>query len=329
MPLDHTLADLLSTMATDQSYVRPTETDLTGARRSHEADAARFTPPARRAAVASVRQVELSHDEAAPTVRIYRPEAEPVPLPTIVWYHGGGWTTGSLETGDILARRLCAGAQAVVASVSYRLAPEHPWPAAADDATLALKWVAENIDQLGGDEGCIAVGGDSAGGNLAAVVAQTAPDLGAPLAGQILLYPFLDLDMNTAATRYPSLEENARGYYVTLADLHWCVGNYLPPGADPTDPRISPALHPDLSGLPAAVIAVAEYDPLRDQGLVYADALRASSVSVTLHQGRGLIHGYCDMVGVVPAARTELENVVQSVRDALASRVADTLVDQT
>jgi len=319
MPLDPTLADLLTTMGNDQSYVRPTETDLDGARRSHEEDAARFTPPTRRASVASIREVQLRDAEA---IRIYRPEAERVPLPSIVWYHGGGWTTGSLETGDILARALCSGAQAVVASVSYRLAPEHPWPAAADDATFALKWVAENIDELGGDGECIAVGGDSAGGNLAAVVAQTAPALGVTLAGQILLYPFLDLDMNTALARYPSLEENARGYYVTLADLHWCVGNYLPRGTDPTDPRISPALHPDLSGLPTTVIAVAEYDPLRDQGLVYAETLRESSVAVTAHHGRGLIHGYCDMIGVVPTARTELDDVVDSVRDALASRVA-------
>jgi acetyl esterase len=322
MPLDPTLANLLAEMATDQSYVRPTETDLAGARRSHEDDAARFTPATRRASVANVREVELSDRGDAPTIRIYQPEAERVPLPTIVWYHGGGWTTGSLETGDILARALCSGAQAVVASVAYRLAPEHPWPAAADDATVALKWVAENIDEFGRDAGCIAVGGDSAGGNLAAVVAQTAREVGVPLVGQILLYPFLDLEMNTATSRYPSLEENARGYYVTLADLHWCVGNYLPLGADPTDPRVSPALHPDLSRLPSAVIAVAEYDPLRDQGLVYADSLRASSVSVSLHDGCGLIHGYCDMVGVVPAARTELEHVVASVRNGFASRVA-------
>jgi len=322
MPLDPTLADLLAEMATNQSYVRPTETDLAGARRSHEEDAARFTPPTRRASVANVREVELSDRGDAPTIRIYQPTTERVQLPTIVWYHGGGWTTGSLETGDILARTLCKGAEAVVASVSYRLAPEHPWPAAADDATVALEWAAEHIDELGGDPGCIAVGGDSAGGNLAAVIAQTARELGIPLAGQILLYPFLDLEMCANATRYPSLQENARGYYVTLADLHWCVGNYLPPGTDPTDPRISPALHPDLSGLPAAVIAVAEYDPLRDQGLVYTDTLRASSVSATLHEGQGLIHGYCDMIGVVAAARTELESVVHSVRDALTSRVA-------
>jgi len=319
MPVDPALADLLASMATDQSYVRPTETDLEGARQSHERDAARFTPLAERAPVAKIRDIELDVGGRAVTIRGYRPAEGQTPGPTIVWYHGGGWTTGSLETGDILARMLCNGANAVVASVSYRLAPEHPWPAAVDDATAALQWVAENVDRFGGDAGCLAVGGDSAGGNLAAVVAQTARGVGVSLVGQILLYPFLDLEMSAAAARYPSIAENARGYYVTAADLDWCVGNYVPSGADPTDPRISPALNCDLGGLPAAVIAVAEYDPLRDQGLAYADALRRASVSVSLHDGRGLIHGYCDMIGVIPAARTELETVVDSVRAALLS----------
>jgi acetyl esterase len=322
MPLDRDLSALLTTMAHDQSYVRPTETDVAGARQSHEHDAARFTPPSRRASVAEVRNLELAGPASRLSARMYRPEVERSRLPTIVWYHGGGWTTGSLDTGDTLARALCRDTPAVVVSVAYRLAPEHPWPAAVDDAVQALRWVATHIDELGGDEDSIAVGGDSAGGNLAAVVAQVAPEVGVRLAAQILFYPFLDLDLANGVNRYRSLQENASGYYVTLADLHWCVDNYLPPDGDSWKPRISPAQCSNLAGLATAVIAVAEYDPLRDQGAAYAEALRAASVLVSAHDGIGLIHGYCDMIGISPAAASELERVVVSVRDLLAARVA-------
>jgi acetyl esterase len=240
-----------------------------------------------------------------------------MPLPTIVWYHGGGWTTGSLETGDIVARALCSGIPAVVVSVAYRLSPEHPWPAAADDAAAALQWAAAHSGELGGDPARIAVGGDSAGGNIAAVAAQLARNSGPRLAAQILLYPVLDLDMDRS-DRYPSLRDNADGYYVTRDELRWCVRNYLPAGADPADPRISPARHTDLASLPATVLAVAQYDPLRDQGTAYAGALQAASVPVTLHSGTGLIHGCFDMLGVAAAARDEINRVISSVRQALA-----------
>ena len=269
MPLDPALADLLDTMAASASYVRPADTDLAGARRSHEADASRFTPPGRRAAVAGVRDTHVATAAGPLPVRIYRPLSSATPLPTIVWYHGGGWTTGSLETGDIVARALSGGTPAVVVSVAYRLSPEHPWPAAAEDAAAALQWVAAHIDELGGDPARIAVGGDSAGGNIAAVTAQLAPDSRPHLVAQILLYPVLDLDLDRS-DRYPSLRDNADGYYVTRDELRWCVRNYLPAGTDPADPRISPVLHPDLTGLPATVLAVAQYDPLRDQGTAYA-----------------------------------------------------------
>jgi acetyl esterase len=192
-----------------------------------------------------------------------------------------------------------------------------PWSVGDRDA-----WVADHVDELGGLEGSIAVGGDSAGGNVAAVIAQIEREAGPRLAAQILIYPFLDLDLQHARRRYRSLTENAVGYYVTLDDLRWCVGNYLPVGADATDPRISPALHPDHSGLPAAVIAVAEYDPLRDQGTAYAAAVHGSSVPVTLHEGLGLIHGYCDMLTVVTSARFELDHVIESVSSTLATSVA-------
>jgi acetyl esterase len=265
MPLDPALAGLLDTMSASASYVRPVGTDLTGARQAHEADASRFTPPGQRAAVADVRDTHIAAPAGSLPVRIYRPLAPATPLPTIVWYHGGGWTTGSLETGDIVARALSSGTPAVVVSVAYRLSPEHPWPAATEDAAAALQWAAAHIGELGGDPARTAIGGDSAGGNIAAVAAQLARDSGPRLAAQILLYPVLDLDMDRS-DRYPSLCDNADGYYVTRDELRWCVRNYLPAGTDPADPRISPSLHPDLTGLPATVLAVAQYDPLRDQG---------------------------------------------------------------
>ena len=317
MPLDPALSDLLDKMATSASYVRPAGTDLAGARRSHEADASRFTPPDQRATVADARDTHIATPAGPLPVRIYRPPSPAVPLPVIVWYHGGGWTTGSLETGDIVARALSSGIPAVVISVAYRLGPEHPWPAATEDATAALQWTAAHVGELGGDPAQVAVGGDSAGGNLAAVMAQLARNSGPHLAAQILLYPVLDLDMDRS-DRYPSLCENAEGYHVTRDELRWCVRNYLPAGMDPADPGISPAQHADLTGLPAAVLAVAEYDPLRDQGTAYAEDLRAVSVPVAVHPGPGLIHGCFDMLGVTAAARDEMDRVLRSVREALA-----------
>jgi acetyl esterase len=202
MPLDPALADLLDTMAASASYVRPADTNLAGARQSHEADASRFTPPGQRAAVADVRDTHVATPAGPRPIRIYRPLSSATPLPTIVWYHGGGWTTGSLETGDIVARSLSSGTPAVVVSVAYRLSPEHPWPAATEDAAAALQWAAAHIGELGGDPVRIAIGGDSAGGNIAAVAAQLARDGGPRLAAQILLYPVLDLDMDRS-DRYP------------------------------------------------------------------------------------------------------------------------------
>jgi acetyl esterase len=318
MPLDPALAGLLDTMAASAAFVRPADTDLAGARQSHEADARRFTPPGQRAAVAGVQDTRIPGPAGPLPARVYRPLSPARPLPTVVWLHGGGWTTGSLETGDIVARALAGGVPAVVVSVAYRLSPEHPWPAAADDAAAAVQWAGAHLGELGGDPARLAVGGDSAGGNLAAVAAQLARASGPPLAAQILLYPVLDLDLD-ASDRYPSLRDNADGYYVTRDELRWCVGNYLPPSADLADPLISPARRADLARLPATVLAVAQYDPLRDQGTAYAEALRAASVPVTEHAGLGLIHGCFDMLGVTAAAREELGRVLGSVRAALAA----------
>ena len=322
MALDPDIARLIDEIGQDPSFPRPTETDLAGARASHEHDAAHFAPRAVRAEVAAVEPVTLPGPAGDLAARVYRPEPGPhgPALPTIVWFHGGGWTTGSLDTGDILARELCAVTPAVVVSVGYRLAPENPWPAATDDASAALSWASARIGELGNDPARLAIGGDSAGGNIAAAVAQASPGTGIQLAAQILIYPYLDLDF-AHADRYPSMSENATGYYVTAADLRWCVENYVPGDADPADPAISPLTAPALSSLPPAVLAVAEFDPLRDQGTQYAARLRDAGISVTGHAGAGLIHGYADMIGRSAAARAELSRVVASVARALSAPV--------
>ena len=192
-----------------------------------------------------------------------------------MFFHGGGYVIGDVDTHDNQCRMLCREAEAVVLSVGYRLAPEHPFPAAPEDCFAATRWAAEHVDRLGGDAGRIAVAGDSAGGNLAAVVALMARDAGGPaLAAQLLIYPGTDF-----AGGYPSETENAEGFFLTRADMEWFREQYLA-GADPSDPRLSPIAAPDLSGLPPAVVATAEFDPLRDQGDAYARALEEAGVPV-------------------------------------------------
>jgi acetyl esterase len=316
VPLDGQIRELLTRIADDPSFKRPTATDLAGARAAHEQDALRFTPPNQRSAVDSQRDVSFPGPAGLLTARVYRPQqSHGASLPTIVWFHGGGWSTGSLDTGDTISRALCSGNPAVVASIAYRLAPESPWPAAASDAFAALRWAADHVRDLGGDASRLCVGGDSAGGNLAAVVSQASAESGPEVAAQILLYPFLDLDLVDDA-RYPSLKENGSGYYVTRDDLQWCVSNYLA-GADPHDPSVSPLRASDFKRLPPTILAVAEFDPLRDQGLAYAESLRAASVAVDVHPGDGLIHGYSDMLGASTAASTELERVLAGLRAML------------
>jgi acetyl esterase len=321
MPLDPDIARLIDEIGKDPSFPRPTETDLAGARASHEHDAAHFAAPGVRSKVAAIEPLTLPGPAGGLAARIYRPQpGQDSPVqPTIVWFHGGGWTTGSLDTGDILSRELCAGTPAVVLSIDYRLAPENPWPAAIDDASAALTWAKTKIDRLGNDPARIAIGGDSAGGNIAAVVAQASRDNGIELAVQILIYPYLDLDFERT-DRYPSMSENAAGFYVTAADLRWCVQNYLPGQADPADPAISPMNAPTLNGLPTTVLAVAEFDPLRDQGTQYGARLRDAGILVIGHPGTGLIHGYADMLGRSAAARAELNRVVAAAAQALSAQ---------
>jgi acetyl esterase len=243
------------------------------------------------------RTVPGAHGELR--ARVYRPEGEG-PFPTVAFFHGGGWVIGDLDTHDNQAREVCRGSRAVVVAVDYRLAPEHPFPAAADDAVAAARWVATHLDELGGDAR-MAVAGDSAGGNLAAVVAQTLHADGTPLAGQFLIYPAVD-----AAGEYPSRAENATGYFLEQPTMDWFYGHYAGAWDDTKDPRLSP-LHGDLSGLPPAVIVTAEFDPLRDEGEAYGEALRAAGVPAEVRRYDGMIHGFFGMGTASPAAQAAIE----------------------
>lgn len=246
-------------------------------------------------------------------VRIYRPPTDAPTLPAVLFIHGGGWTVGDLDTYDGQARMHAAGAEAVVISVDYRLAPEHPFPAAVEDVWAALLWVTENAAEIGVDAARIAVAGDSAGGNLSAVVAQSARDAGIALRFQLLWYPSTTFD-----TSLPSFTENAHAPILDLASCkgfsRWYVGDL-----DLTNPPVTliPA-RGELSGLPAAYIAVAGHDPLRDDGVRYADLLTAAGVPVELHNAETLVHGYLGYAGIVPAATEATERGLAALRAALA-----------
>ncbi len=253
-------------------------------------------------------------------VRIYWP---PVPehehLPVVVFYHGGGWSIGDLDTHDAMCRDHAIGAEAIVVSVDYRLAPEHPFPQGVDDAWAALRWVGEHAAELGGDPARIAVAGDSAGGNFAAVMAQLARDHGGPpLVFQLLWYPDTTCD-----TTLRSFVENADAPIldppVVAAFLHWYV-----PGMDISDPSklpttLAPANAADLSGLPPAFIGTAEHDPLRDDGARYAELLTAAGVPVELRNEPTLVHGYVRFASVVPAAAEATNRGLAALKAALTA----------
>jgi len=248
-------------------------------------------------------------------VRIYRPDADTAPKPVVLFFHGGGWVVGDLDTYDGTARLHAVATGAVVVSVDYRLAPEHPYPAAVDDVWAVTQWVGANAAELGVDPNHIAVAGDSAGGNLAAVVAQLARDAGGPaIVFQLLWYPATTWD-----TSLPSFAENAEAPILSTGTLGAFSFAYAgdtdlhnPPAA------MVPARAESFADLPPACIAVAGYDPLRDDGLRYAELLSAAGVSVQVQNAKTLVHGYLGYHGVVPAATEAGDKALAVLRDALA-----------
>lgn len=246
-------------------------------------------------------------------VRIYTPEGSG-PFPLIAFFHGGGFVLCSLETHDELCRAMCRDAGAVVVSVDYRLAPEAKYPAAADDCYAATAWCAAHAAELGADAARLVVAGDSAGGNLAAVTALRARDLGAPrIRHQVLIYPATHCDFDT-----PSYRENAQGYFLTADAMRWFWAHYLANPAQASEPYACPAHAADLKGLPPATVITAEYDPLRDEGEDYAAQLRAAGVPVVLKRYDGMIHGFVSMGDVFDDARAAQRLIAGQLRAAWA-----------
>jgi len=244
-------------------------------------------------------------------VRIYKPSAEPG-LPVLVWLHGGGWAIGSVETHDAICRSVANAVGCIVVSVEYRLAPEHRYPAALDDAFAATQWVAANADELGGDPARIAVGGDSAGGNLTAVVSLLARDAGTPsLVMQLLVYPVTDHEFESS-----SMVDNATGYFLERDSMRQFYEWYCAAPADADDWRVSPMRAADLAGLPPAIVVTAEYDPLRDQGEAYARKMEAAGVPVQLLRYDGVFHGFFGMGAMMEPSRRAFDDVVDGLQRA-------------
>jgi acetyl esterase/lipase len=220
-------------------------------------------------------------------------------LPLLVYFHGGGWVIGNLDSHDDVCRRLAQASGCLVASLDYRLAPEHRFPAAVDDAWAALQWIAAHAAELGGDPARIAVGGDSAGGNLAAVMALRAAERGGPaLAFQLLVYPVLDCDFAR-----PSYLAHGEGYVLTRKGMEWFWNHYLPDAAARRDPDASPLHAASLAGQPPALLLLAGLDVLADEGEAYAERLRAAGVPVTVKRYADAIHGFLGMTVTAPARR--------------------------
>ncbi len=249
-------------------------------------------------------------------VRIYTPEGAG-PHPILVFFHGGGWVIGDINGYDGLCRQLANKASCIVVSVEYRLAPEHPFPAAPEDCYAATKWVAENAASFHADRARIAVGGDSAGGNLAAVVSLMAKEQHGPrLLLQVLIYPATDY--YDPGTR--SMVENGEGYFLSRDSIIWFANHYLKPGFDRDDWRAFPLRAKDLYQLPPALVITAEYDPLRDEGELYAERLRTAGVPVQLSRYDGMVHGFVSMISVVTAAQTAISECAAALRKAFSER---------
>ena len=271
------------------------------------------TPPAPE--IGAVKDLTVEGGAGPIPARLYRPQGVPAStaVPALIFFHGGGWVIGDLETHDVFCRQLTAGAGITVVNVDYRLAPEHKFPAAIDDAWAATRWIAAHATELGIDASRLAVGGDSAGGNLAAVVALLARDAGAPpIAFQVLIYPVCDVSAES-----PSYTDFADGFMLTRDSMRWFIAHYLDSKRDAGDWRISPLRAPSLAGVAPALVVTAGFDPLRDEGDAYARKLRDAGVRVDNLCYGGMIHGFAPMGRLIESGNRAVTHIATTLREAL------------
>jgi len=308
MPVDPKIVELLA--EAEKIDPRPIEA-LSVAEARARGGSVNAAPALAPEPVADVRDVVI--DTLPPiSARLYRPRSGTLPL--LVYFHGGGWVVGSVAISDPFARALANASGCAVISVEYRLAPEDRFPAAADDAYASTRWSAEHAADLGIDASRIAVGGSSAGGNLAAVVALMARERGAPrVAFQLLHVPVLDHDFDT-----PSYRSNGTGFGLTLKGMRWFWDLYAPDPKMRDEPYASPLRAKDLSGLPPAHVVTAECDPLRDEGKAYAARLVEAGVATTYVEYPGMVHGFTGMAMAIPMARTAIDDMGAALRRALS-----------
>lgn len=310
MPLDPQVQALLESMAA--SGAPPLHTLPVPAARGAMYTFLPLAGPPEEVASVEDRQIEGAH--GAIPVRIYTPEGSG-PFPVLVFFHGGGFIIGDIATYDPLCRKLTNAAHCITVSVDYHLAPEEKFPAAVDDAYAATCWVAKECATFHGDPTRIAVAGDSAGGNLAAVVSLMARDQGGPsLVYQVLIYPVTD-----ARGQAPSITENGDGYLLTKETMLWFTQHYLHNDDEKLNPLASPLLASDLSNLPPALVITAEFDPLRDEGEIYADRLKAAGVPITVTRYNGMIHLFLSMAGVVDQGKEAFAQIARELRKAFSS----------
>jgi acetyl esterase len=305
-PLDPIIADIIPKLPLRDPDTMTPQSARDALRALAAARAAVPPPP-----VASVGDIAVKGAAGPLAARVYRLSRDK--SPTVVFFHGGGWVAGDLETHDRQARLLAIETGSVVVSVDYRRPPEIRFPGAFEDAFAATRDVIARIAEFGGDAKRIGVAGDSAGGNLAAAIAIACRDAGVDLAAQLLVYPVTDVVGGFADTkenaRFPSRAENAEGYFLTRATMQWFAGHYLGDTKQGADWRVSPLRAKNLAGLAPAVVCTAWFDPLRDEGKAYADALRAADVPTQYHHGAGLIHGYFGLGDASQTARIEAQRV--------------------
>ncbi len=305
--------DVVSLLALIKAAGRPALDSLPPpeAREAYQAGRRVLQPDA--AEVAAVRDLVIPGPAGAIPARLYRGIGTDAAarLPCLVYYHGGGWVIGDIESHDVICRRLANDANCAVLSVDYRLAPEHKFPAAYDDSVAAMRFAVEHPDQLGIDPAKVAVGGDSAGGNLAAAAALAARDAGLKLTGQVLIYPATDMDMTLDAYRRVT-----DGFPLVAGTMKWFIDHYLRDEADRRDWRASPLRAASLRNTAPAIVIVAAHDPLADDGLAYAKRLEQDGVVVTSHYFSGQIHGFVSMGRLLRAADTALQIVAVFLRQA-------------